>query len=359
MMKRLFQIALLVAMTAAIDRVAAQESAFTQQPAVEELSEEVAALDKRLTAWEKVVKALPKISGYMQLRYQYSDDASTFDIKRVRLDFQGEISEKVDYRLQLELSSPKIVDAYVRYKPFNALNVQVGQFKVPFSIENTDYPPLKLETIEYPMALQQLMGFSEICGISATGRDLGAQLYGGFLKRDGYSIISYNLGVFDGQGINVKDANKSKDVAARLSIRPIKPLLLSASYYWGEFSGTFNGQTTKYLGRKRYGFGVGYDDGRAVARAEYIGGKTGAQKSDGYYALLGYRVGKNWQPVVRFDTFRENSDVDDTRETDYLVGINWLPLKHLRLQLNYTCKTYEMSGVSNANVVGLMVTGMF
>jgi len=352
-MKRIFISILLLGALLATGRLSAQET--PSSAADGELSAEVAALDERLTAWEKFLKALPKISGYMQLRYEYGGDASSFDIKRVRLNFQGDMLPTLDYRLQIEFSSPKIVDAYVRFKPYNALNVQFGQFKIPFSIENTDYPPLKLETIEYPMALQRLMGFSEPLGsqtLKATGRDMGAQLYGGFFKRDGYSIVGYNLGVFNGSGINAKDTNKSKDVAARLTLRPIRPLLLSGSYYWGEYGDGF-------LGRRRYGFGACYDDSRLVARAEWIGGRTGGRKSDGCYVLAGYRVHRAWQPVVRFDTFRADADDDDSRETDYLVGLNWAPVKYLRMQLNYTCKTCEMPGTENRNIVGLMVTGMF
>ena len=33
-------------------------------------------------------------------------------------------------------------------------------------------------------------------------------LFGGFFKRDGYSILNYNFGVFNGEGLNVKDKNK-------------------------------------------------------------------------------------------------------------------------------------------------------
>lgn len=80
---------------------------------------------------DRILSRLPRISGYLQLGYEWSDDASTFFVKRARVDFQGDISPKIDYRLQLEFASPKIVDIYLRYKPLETLNVQVGQFKVP------------------------------------------------------------------------------------------------------------------------------------------------------------------------------------------------------------------------------------
>lgn len=148
--------------------------------------------------------------------------------------------------MQIEFASPKIVDAYVRYRPFDQLNFQLGEFKLPFSVENTEYPPLKYEFIEYPLSLRRLMGFDDICGLSATGRDMGAMLCGSFFKRKDFSILSYNFGVFNGEGLNIKDKNKSKDIVARLTLRPVAGLQIAGSYYWGEYG-------ADYLKRVRYG----------------------------------------------------------------------------------------------------------
>lgn len=200
---------------------------------VEELSAEIAALKAKTSTWDKVLAALPKISGYVQTGYEWSDNSSTFFIKRVRLNLAGAIAPKLDYRVQIEFASPKIVDAYLCYKPFDELNVQLGEYKLPFSIENTDYVPLRYEFIEYPLSLRKLMGFNDLCGLSATGRDMGAQLFGGFFKLDGYSILNYNFGVFNGEGLNVKDKNKSKDIVARLTVKPVAGLQFAGSYYWG------------------------------------------------------------------------------------------------------------------------------
>ncbi|MCM1151295.1 MAG: OprO/OprP family phosphate-selective porin [Alistipes sp.] len=196
------------------------------------LESRLGELETKTTAWQKIVARLPRFSGYVQAGYRYSDLASAFFLKRVRLSLAGDIvADKLDYKIQFEFCKPQLVDAYIRYKPFNQLNVKIGQYKIPFSIENTDYVPTKLEFIEYPMVLQKLMGFSDVCGLSATGRDLGATLCGGFFRREGYSIVNYDLSVFNGEGINTKDANKSKDIAARLTIEPVRGLLLSGSYY--------------------------------------------------------------------------------------------------------------------------------
>ena len=326
---------------------------------VERLSAEVETLKGRSAAADRILSRLPRISGYLQLGYDWSDDASTFFVKRARVDFQGDISPKIDYRLQLEFASPKIVDIYLRYKPLEALNVQVGQFKVPFSIENTHYVPLKYEFIEYSMAVCRLMGFTDVCGVNATGRDLGAQLYGGLIDRDGYSILNYNVGVFNGEGINTKDKNKSKDVVARLMVQPLRALSFAGYYYWGEVG-------ADYARRTRYGGGVCYDDGRWIARGEYIAGRTGIVSPDvaapfdsrGYYAMAACWVTPKWLPAARFEQFDEVAGRSAARQTNYTAGVTWQPFKHLRCQLNYT---YEQYGGTNPdrNVVKAMLTGIF
>ena len=192
------------------------------EPTVAELSAQLEALKARTSTWDKIAARLPRISGYVQTGYEWSETSSTFFIKRVRLNLAGDIAEKLDYRVQIEFCGPKIVDAYIRYRPFEQLNFQLGEYKLPFAIENTDYVPLKYEFIEYPLSLRRLMGFNDVCGLSATGRDMGAMLYGGFFNRKGYSVLGYNFGVFNGEGLNVKDKNKSKDLVARLTLRPVR-----------------------------------------------------------------------------------------------------------------------------------------
>ena len=296
----------------------AQEPA--AEPSVAELSAEVEALKAKTSTWDRILARLPEISGYVQTGYEWSESSSTFFIKRVRLNLTGAIAPKLDYRVQIEFASPKIVDAYVRYRPFDQLNFQLGEFKLPFSVENTEYPPLKYEFIEYPLSLRRLMGFDDICGLSATGRDMGAMLCGSFFKRKDFSILSYNFGVFNGEGLNIKDKNKSKDIVARLALRPVAGLQIAGSYYWGEYG-------ADYLKRVRYGAGACYDRGPLVVRAEYICGTTGLSggsgelDSDGWYAAGGWRATRTLMPVVRYDTFRENTSASDSRQTNYTAGL--------------------------------------
>ena len=314
-------------------------------------------LETRVTTWEKIVSRLPRFSGYVQAGYQWADDASSCFLQRVRLSVAGDIAPKVDYKIQFEFTNPRLVDAYIRYKPLKELNIQLGQYKVPFSIENTEYVPTKLEFTEYPLVLRKLIGFGEdISGLSATGRDIGATLSGGFIEHDGFRIINYDLSVFDGAGLNRKDDNKSKDFAARLTIKPLAGLQIAGSYYYGE-----TGADSAL--RERYAVGICYARDAWVARGEWIGGRTGVKSrryaSDGWYAMVGWRAPRNFMPVARFETFTQDRDRwTATTQNNYTVGLLYAPFKYLRCQLDYTFEDYKAPG-TDRNVVSLMITGMF
>ncbi|MEG0499381.1 MAG: porin, partial [Alistipes sp.] len=268
----------------------------------------------------------PKISGYLQLGYKYTDDLSSFFVKRARVSFAGALASKLDYRLQIEFASPKIVDAFVRYRPFDALGVQLGEYKLPFTIENTEYNPLNCEFIQDALAMTYLVGLDDLCGVKSAGRDLGVMISGDFLPHGDHPILSYNLGVFNGEGINTWDANKSKDVVGRLMVRPVAGLVLSGSYYWGEYG-------KEYIKRTRFSAGACYDRGRVVVRSEYVGGTTKSLESGGWYAMGGIRATKSLLAAVRYDTFRHDRFDSQTRQTNYTAALTWQPIKYLRCQL--------------------------
>lgn len=324
----------------------------TPAPTVEELAAEIEALKAKTSTWDKIVKHLPKFMVYMQPGYEYTDQTSTFFMKRLGLMLTGDIIPKLDYCAHVDFVNPRIIDAFLRYRPFDEFGVQAGQFLIPFSIESTEYNPLKMELIEYPLALRRLMGIADISGLTASGRDTGLQAFGGFFKRDGYSILNYNVGVFNGEGLRPRDVNKSKDVAARLIIKPVDGLQISGSYYWGEYG-------IDYLRRTRYSVGACYDKGPIVVRSEFTGGTTGRMDSEGVYALAGWRVIKSLMPVVRYDTFLEDKSRSASRQTNYTAGLLWTPWRYLRCQVNYTYEDFAFHEIPNRNVFVLMFTGMF
>lgn len=337
------------------------------QAEIDALNERIAKLEKRSEVWDKLKPAF-KFSGYIQAGYDYlwneeGTQTSTFHLRRARMSLQGDIYKgargaKASYRLQIDLCKElPIMDLWVKYQPVNQFGIQAGQFKVPISIENTDYNAIQLEFITYAQPVQRLvrMSSSDMQGVNSSGRDTGVQLYGGFIKRDGYSIINYEVGVFNGTGINAKDNNKSKDVAARLTIQPMKDLKIAAYYMGGETNATsligkypgmvaeVSNVNTSYLDYNRYGGGVDYENKYIFARAEYLGGQTGDYLSSGLYAQVGYKFLEKCTVGVRYSYFDENINGDSPTpvQTNYSVALSYFPWKNLRLQAEYTRQNYD------------------
>lgn len=276
----------------------------------------------------------PKISGLVNARYSWSDkdgDTHGFDVRRVRLAAEGVLSESLDYKFQAEYeTSVKVIDAYLRWKIAPEINVQIGEYKVQYSQETLSGPATWL-TIENPTAVAKLNGYSDLSGLKANGRDVGITLYGDLLNK----VLSYRVGVFNGNGINTKDNNKKKDFAGLLWLRPLKQLAFSVGHYQGSYGEKGNEHV-----RIRNSAGLEYKDDKLTFCSEYLSGNTAGQKSDGAYASLGYWASKTIQPVVSVDYFKADKDADE-HQWNYQVGLNWVPVKKLRVQAAYTYTKYK------------------
>ena len=289
-----------------------------------------------------------RLSGYLQGGFQWEELANpstTFYLRRARVSIGGDIwKDKLDYRLQVEFAnSPKICDLYVRFKPMTELNVELGQFKLPFSLENELYGPTTFELIEYSYLTMYLArNVDKFDGIAATGRDLGLQFYGGFIKRDGYNVINYNIGIFNGSGINRIDTNKSKDFIARLIVKPIKGLSISGSYMYAET----NHNDNVYMKNPRWSVGAIYDVRHWIARTEYAAAKFGNNNVDAFYALAGYHFEKPWSVVARYE-FINNDDIAELNQDRITLGAVYKPFKFLRLQLNVSHTIYKKAVIKD------------
>ncbi len=309
----------------------------------------------RLQKFENFMAKLPKISGNLDLRYQFDQNQSSFDIRRARLSLAGDITKWFDYRLQVEFaSSPKLLDAYIRAKIKPWFSIQVGEYKLPFSIENP-YSPKDLELIDNAMGITKLCSYEDLSGIRSNGRDIGITFYGKLLEMRGFPMIEYWAGIFNGNGINIKDNNKSKDIVGRLYVRPIKNLLFSASAYFGEM---VEDEDHLYERRDRYAFGLEYKDQRFTFRSEYFNGLTAGQRSEGVYALFGCTFWQSLMPVIRFDLLKEDRHVNESLKINYTAGISYFAYKYVRFQINYTYQTY-FEREKNGSYVVAMVSAMF
>ena len=297
-----------------------------------------------------------RLSGYLQGGFRWdenTDPATTFYLHRARLSLTGDAAnDKIDYRLQVDMAgSPKICDLYFRYKPMNALNIELGQFKIPFSYENENCGPTTVEFIEYSYITTYLArNNARYDGIAATGRDIGFQIYGGFIERDGYSIINYNLGVFNGSGINAKDHNSSKDIIA------FKGFAVTGSYMYAEtnFAGI------KHMKSPRWAVGALYDSRHWVARSEYAEADFGGNLTRAFYALGGYHFEKPWSVFARYEFINDELRIMDEQRIQ--LGAAYKPIKYLRLQSNLSYTMPFMADVpvrKNSLGFNLLITAMF
>lgn len=311
------------------------------------------------TAGQKIKEFADKhmrLSGYLQGGFSWDDaNGSTFYLRRARVSLTGDFAkDKFDYRLQVDMAgTPKICDLYITYKPFDELNLRLGQTKIQFSMENDLYGPTKFELIEYSYLTTYLARNDAMYdGVAATGRDLGLQAFGSFLKRDGYSIINYSLGVYNGSGINKKDNNKSKDFIARLIVMPIKGLSLSGSYMYSEVN---HGGNT-YMKAPRWSVGAIYDVRHWIVRSEFAQADFGGNLTNAFYALAGYHFEKPWTVAARYEFINDKAGILDQQRVT--LGGVYKPFKFLRLQLN---AAYEMNAITERNTFGgnLMVSAIF
>lgn len=301
------------------------------------------------------------LSGYLQGGFQTpgvggDEPSSTFYLKRARVSLTGNVpQDNIDYRLQVDMAgSPKICDLYFRYKPSAAFNVQLGQFKIPFAIENDIYGPTTVEFIDYSYITTLLARNADrFDGISAGGRDIGLQLYGGFGEARGYNILSYNLGIFNGAGINKADNNDAKDVVARLIFKPSKELSLSASW----MSAATNYET--HIQRSnRTALGVIYDASSFIVRSEYALAKFDDRNVDAFYVMGGYKLKRDWMLVARYETLNDGEKHGANRVTFSAV---FKPYSYLRFQLNYAIEntSLQLPKYYNTSGLNLMVTAIF
>lgn len=329
----------------------------------------------------------PKISGFVQGLYQANmkNDGelkdNTLRMRRVRMSVEGKLTKSLSYKIQGDFSrSPMLVDAFLKYKLCNEFAIQVGQFKTPFTLESP-INPVNLEIFDYGESVQKLVGYSDVCGVGGLGRDIGIMATGNLFPIEGkdFTLVTYSLGLFNGNGPTTTDNNNRKDIVGRLEVHPmLKDLTLSGSYYYGKYMKDALNQGE----RNRWAAGIQYNDGDLVVRAEYLNGLTGYQEaafndtipvlddqgnpvyvqntkhSQGYYAVAGYnfRFGKEGHeqklmPVLRYEHLAQDIDLGGTNY--YTVGINYWPMKSVNFKLDYSLIQNE-KGTNSHRIVGIL-----
>ncbi len=299
----------------------------------------------------------PKFGGYFVGKYDWNDRAGQeknggFDIRYMRLYLDGKCFDDFYYKLQLEAcgapgndKGPRILDAFVEWQKYKFARIKLGQFKRPFTFENP-YNPWNVGFGSYAQVINILSGMSDRVGEhSSGGRDMGLQVQGDLFpaSNDKHSWLHYQIGVFNGQGINHSDKDKFKDLIGGIWISPIKELSIGGFGWSGRYTNenyTGSETTKKQVNRNRWGAGIKYES-QWTLRGEYIaseGGATGnaskGNKADGWYATIGVPVCTKLKMYGKWDCYRDNKTWD-AMKTLWGASANYTLCKNLMMQANY------------------------
>jgi hypothetical protein len=255
-----------------------------------------------------VVSTTPRLTGYLQPRFQSTGDSATFQLRRARFAIEGNINAWASYRAQVEMrtlgapatpsASPltlSATDLWLRlsHKQWGGT---VGQFRVPFSLESL-LSSTTLETTER----------SRI--VNAAKRDIGVQADWRLPDH-----VTLQASVVNGDGPN-RGANPDNRMAyyARAVVTPLKGLDFGAAFEGYNDSTGIDGQ-------------VMYRGKRWTARGEYIQERN--RRTDihirGWYALAAFRaMPRRVELVGRLQQFDPNDRVATDRSTGYLVGAQY------------------------------------
>ena len=374
------------------------ETAVTTETAITD-----SVAQKEQTTWEKIISHMPKFSGYLQTGWNWSKTSATgsrasssFQAKRLRLIMDGNVGEKVDFRLQIEAfngiagstngngqKTVQVMDAFATLKLMPELKIRAGQFYTPLGYENYDISPKTLETVDfsnivYRMACRNPYEYNVI----DYGRDLGVMIMGdAFDSGKGFRYLHYDLALTNGSLPTKDDRNSSKDVYASVTVRPMKYFNIKTTYNYGRYSTQNIGGSTgvgsgKYSPMNRMVVGAWYNDPQGLdLRAEYglMKSKVNGVKfidEQGAYFLAAYHINK-WLPMVRWDMYKDSSEQgaagvvtgnNKTTTNNYnriLLGVNYQLYKNVTIQFNYHHYFYNKdveaaNGYAATNQIQLM-----
>ena len=328
-------------------------------------------VEKTQATTEKATVEVPawvnniKFSGYGMLQYQGQDPegnhSNTFNLRLARFILDGKIGD-FDWRAQIQgtnLKGPgeptvQLVDLYAEWRKYPEFKIRAGQFKRAFTFENPTHP-ITQGWRAYADVINNLSGFGDRTGEkSSGGRDIGIQVSGDILPNaSGRKLLHYQVGVYNGEGINQKDQDNRKDIIGGIWVMPIKGVRIGAFGWTGTRGGMLDPLTGKTVSveKNRYAISAEYDKDEYTFRAEYIHSQgwgaakaasnvreidySKGDKADGWYAfgIVPLIKGK-LHAKARYQCYRAAKEWGSAK-TSYECGLNYKFTKSLELHAEY------------------------
>ena len=347
-----------------------------------------------------------QLRGYMQVRYNrlletnpllqcaqcdrsWGDNGGFF-IRRMRLIFSGQISERVYFYIQPDLvSNPsstatqyaQIRDAYVDVglDAKNEFRLRVGQSKVPFGFENMQSSQNRIP-LDRNDALNSAVANERDLGVffyyaPKNIRTLFASLVNDGLKGSGdYGVFSF--GAYNGQTANRAEANNSPHIVSRFSypFAVNKQIVeMGVQAYTGQYiltpdlinAGVKLPATRSFLDQrvassfvlypKPFGIQAEYNIGRGP-RFNKVSDSVEVSSLKGGYITASYKTQKGKHVIIPFSRYQyyqggKKHEMDamayDVKEFE--VGIEWQPNKNIELVTMYTFSDRRFESFKNQN----------
>ncbi len=321
--------------------------------------------------------------------YQKDFDRPEFDgfcLRRVRLRWQGNITDKWAYHTQISVDGAenpdakvdpgipeyelkrrdtgfKLQDAEINYRIHPYLTINMGQFKTRFTNAYLTRGP------NLPLCERALI----IDKITPPTRDIGISIesekgkYSFDSREHGRPVydrpIYYAVGIYNGCGFNhMRNDNEAFMLTGMLLVRPSKYFGFGVSYASNrqgyDYDDPALGSATQinYEGTDYYVFKVGdrkvlkdmefwdfnasLDMDRVHVQGEYIQRDTdnGTKIAAGYGIQGQLDLFDNFQLTCRYDELDPDDTVDDQKDSQwYTVGFNWfIHGQKVKWQANYT-----------------------
>ena len=360
-------------------------TAFAEEPEVTNADvqavEEVQATQEKsgieLPAWVKNIK----FSGYGMLQYQGQDPegnhSNSFNLRLARFILDGKIGD-FDWRAQIQGTNAtgpgqptvQLVDLYAEWRKYPEFKVRAGQFKRCFTYENPTHP-ITQGWRGYADVINKLSAFGDRTGEkSSGGRDIGIQVSGDlFPNANGRRILHYQVGVYNGEGVNQKDMDNRKDFIGGVWVMPIKGVRIGAFGWTGSRGGMLDPVTgeTRSVEKNRYCLSAEYDLNEYTFRAEYIhsqgwGAKSpgnntreiyyaNGDKADGWYVFgIIPLIKSKLHAKARYQTYRNQKNWS-TSVNQVECGLNYFFTKNLELHLEYSHVNDRSLAKHNYNLI--------
>lgn len=285
----------------------------------------------------------PKVGAYIIGSYKYSDlaganDGPGFGCRLIRAYVDGSIFNDFKYRVQFQAGggTPHVKDYYIEWAKYKEFSVKMGQFKRAFTFENP-MNPWDVGVGDFSFLVQKFAGMGDRLGeANMGGRDQGIQFQGDLFPvgDEQYRLLHYQLGLWNGQGINATDVNSTKDIIGTIQFQPIKGLYVGAFGWKGSWT---NAGGTE-LKRERVSFGTKFDRDNWTVRAEYAtavaGEKAESGAADALYVTVGVPVFDWLKVYAKWDEFRSAATAATSHDM-YSCALNFRLHKNLNFQLEY------------------------